>query len=290
MRLPNLPKKLPLSLARWKPHIQRINLHAHRTWLRLVSPVQNLDRLLQKAAQPGSCTNISLHLLRRKLGDDLYLNIPARALTLCIRRLTNPVAPRDHVLGYFILDEDWQKYHQDIRKTFIYEETAALVQNPEAIRESAWYKKTLANIAAGRYMLRHRKLLTTQEALDDYLNLCGKLLASVRAKGLLRLSGLDAEQRNAYQGATRQSSWEDAEVDLGLAVNAAGDVYRTADGQHRGALAVILNLPSIPVELRLTRRDWLRAALAKRPDLRPTDALRLAIRDLESDLQSKFGR
>lgn len=256
-----------------------------RSLLRLLSFVQNPDRMLEKAVRQNATGNVSLFLLRRTLGDELFLTVPARALAMTLDRRHDIPGGIEQMQGHFVLDGDWTKTcYSTIRSSF-FNEAKALLEHGSNIKESKWYGQVVAKMRKGLYLQRHRRAIRTVDELDDYLGAYAILLESIRKNGVLKRSSLSDEEKMAHHVNIRSRGSERKEVDLGIAIDGNSKVYRVADGHHRSAMALLLGLPAIPVELRVVHRDWLRTVLTKYPQSSPTKALCSAIKEFEAGLR-----
>jgi hypothetical protein len=90
-----------------------------------------------------------------------------------------------------------------------------------------------------------------------YFRHTAELCRSIGETGLLRRSDYGTRLASLARPSVRLPWIEFGEVDIGVAVGAAGEVYRFASGKHRTAAAQVLKIRSMPVEIRMVHADWL---------------------------------
>jgi hypothetical protein len=182
-------------------------------------------------------------------------------------------------LGASFLDgADWSGALMPLADLPVHSEMADLIRFGEDFRNSPSYKRLLRLLNRGRPVKRNMVALSSPELIDRYFMTYLNLLNSVRSHGLLPRAAAPGE--TTWKSAARRRS----ERDIGIAIGADGELLRFRHGQHRTALAQLLGLPAIPVELRMVHTDWLKRQVA-RTKLPPAEALLAGL--AEYDLQHR---
>lgn len=184
-------------------------------------------------------------------------------------------------IGTSFLDgADWSGALNSIGNSPIHRELSELIAADLDYRGTRSYRVQLKCAAKGRPVRRNGIALIGREEIDAYYRYCADLVASVRTHGILsrhsfgRLAGLRLEHPDA-----RPPGLDSAERDVGVAINADGELIRHLGGKHRTAIAQALGLPSMPVELRMVHVGWLRGEM-ERMQLPAHQALPRAIGEL----------
>jgi hypothetical protein len=134
-----------------------------------------------------------------------------------------------------------------------------------AYRSTGAYASLIKAAECGKPMWRQQILLDRRELIDLYFERFSALFRSIREHGVLSYNRLRERERA-----------EPGERNVGVAIGCDGQLYRLPGGQHRTAIAKVLGLPSMPVEVRLIHTKWLSGVMSKSSH-RPTDAVREGI-------------
>lgn len=272
-----VPKKRAAS--RWSLAEKAVHLATPLIANRVVFPKLLKRSLVNLHQNPGPCLPISWAsayfgnrlvfsvaplILQQKLADDVEIN-------------GKPIW-----LGRYFLDgADWSGALQKLSDLPVYREMTDVVRFASDFRQSPSYMWMLRCIEKGRPVIRNTVALSTQELLDQYFIAYLNLLNSIRHHGLLPHS----DAPNYFiPAALRPAIRKRSERNIGVAIGPDGELLRFRHGQHRTALAQLLGLPAIPVELRMVHTDWLKRQVA-RTKLPPAEALLAGL--AEYDLQHR---
>jgi hypothetical protein len=249
-------------------------------------PVRSLlfsGAVLRRAAQAphplGFC--VWLPAMQKRLGEALYLSVPGKilqqGLVLTVPRGERALRLRAYFVGY----GDWGRLSGNIQHSSIFQEMKAVLECDGQYRESPWYQQRVAELGKGRFLQRHGTMLASAELLDDYMQGSVAIYRSVREYGLLRQQDVHKSAIHTPSPKIRSEKLAKLEVGMGAAIGPKGEIFRTADAQHRSSLAVLLDLKAVPVDVRMIHGDWLRTVLQANPSLSPTRALVKALGEVQ---------
>ncbi len=206
------------------------------------------------------------------------------AIPHCGERLTVAVSPaevdlvmydwvaaggrRFHVDRFFVGGGDWSPLLDPVEDSSICREARELHEAGMDRHATHVYRRYLERARAGRPVRRNKVPLATDAAVDAYFDRFVGLFESVRRHGILRRETLSRADEEALGGIGRElpmrrlwSEW--VEKEIGVAISAHGELIKLPGGQHRTAIARVLGLATIPVQVRLVHRDWWRRTIAE---------------------------
>lgn len=181
------------------------------------------------------------------------------------RRLSDFVA--DHRgprwIGSSFLDAaDWSGAVLSLRKSPIHREMGQLVRADLDFRQIAAYRVLLRRAELGSPSVRNGVVLAGPAEVDAYFRYCADLAASMRQHGVVPRSELKSVRiAAAKHRAARPRLVDHAERDIGVAITETGELVRHLGGKHRTAIARVLRLPRIPVEVRFVHVRWLKGQM-----------------------------
>lgn len=219
----------------------------------------------------------------RYFGQALHLEIAPSRLK---RRISDYVRdPRgDRWAGKWFLDAgNWRDVLSPIEKSPIHREMRELVAAGPDYRDTNVYRTFLQSIEAGEPRTRNGIALKTVEHLEAYVRYCRDLIKSMRKRGIVRHSVSGRFYRLRVKHRDIRSMFMDfTERDIGVAIAEDGEIVRHLGGKHRTAIAQALELPLLPVEVRMVHIGWLSEQVRK-TDLPSHLALVEGIRELATD-------
>jgi hypothetical protein len=194
----------------------------------------------------------------RYFGPGLHLEInPARLK----RRISDYVRDSrgDRWAGKWFLDAgDWRDVLSPIEKSPIHREMSELVAAGADYRDTSVYRTLLHSLETGDPRTRNGISLSTVEHLEAYMRYCRDLIKSMRKRGIVRHSVSGAFYRLRVKHRDIRSMFMDfTERDIGVAIAEDGEIVRHLGGKHRTAIAQALDLPLLPVEVRMVHIRWL---------------------------------
>jgi hypothetical protein len=194
----------------------------------------------------------------------------------------------DRWAGTSFLDAgDWSEVLAPIEQSPIHREMSELVAAGADYRDSTVYRTLLHCIEIGEPRTRNGIPLRTVDHLEAYFRYCRDLIKSMRKRGVVRHSVSGAFHRLRVKHRDIRSVLLDAtERDIGVAVGEGGEIIRHLGGKHRTAIAQALDLPLLPVEVRMVHVRWL-AVQMKQTGLPAHLALVAGIRSLAGTWPAK---
>ena len=220
-------------------------------------------------------------------GMTLQLDLdPARL----VRRLSDYVLDGSGAkwVGTSFLDAaDWSAALSPIEQSPIHREMCELVAAGPDYRDTRAYRNLAYAIEIGRPGSRNGVPVTTTKEIEAYFDYCWDLIKSARKRGVVRhrISGAFHRLRVKHRDA-RSPAFDSSERDIGVAINANGEIVRHLGGKHRTAIAQALKLPWLPVEIRLVHVGWIVKQM-KRTGLPAHLALAQGVADLRANGEAR---
>ncbi len=244
--------------------LQKLSLLAGREFVRLLPPgfrQRWLARRLSCAVGVGAaCAGFSLPVswVLTALPVGLQLNLPTRALGV---RLHDWVSCRGrvvHTADFFLFNGDWAPLLIDAEATRTMQEARSIFAAGLNFQKAGVYREDCARLAQGRYFRRNKTLIDSRALLDQYYHRFVSLFESIGRHGVLPLS--DARQREpGFDAPSAVRDWTVSlgEREIGVAIGPLGEVIVLPGAKHRLAVATVLGIERVPVEVRMVHRDWL---------------------------------
>ena len=238
-----------------------------------------LGRAMAEAARRNGGFYLGGFAASRALGSELWIDIdPAivdRRLEHRFRHDGRVYNIRDMFLGA----GDWTPLIRGLDRSSTNREVAEIVLAEFDYRATPSYRSALERAPGPKPMQRNFVVLSSEEKVEAYFRQTAEMCRSIQEFGLVRRSDYGRRLSSFASPSVRLPWIEFGEVDVGVAVGAAGELYRFASGKHRTAAARALKLKSMPVEIRLVHADWLARQMAE-TGLGPVAALRRGIEAL----------
>lgn len=224
-------------------------------WLRAWLDVRiNRNLVLSKAAG-GFFLPVS-YVLRAYSGY-LCFSLPARRLDT---RLRDWVVSGDKVVhtgDFFLFRGDWSGLLHRADSTRTFHEAQAIYAAGLNFRESVTYREDFRQIKRGKPLRRNKVLIDTPELLDQYYQRFVELFLSIEKHGVLSLAQARTFEPSFDSGsAVRDWKVSRGEREIGVAIGAQGEVVVLPGGKHRLAIASVLGVDQVPVELRMVHCQW----------------------------------
>jgi hypothetical protein len=220
-------------------------------------------RRLARAMASGSpllTGSIPRHHARAYFGDELTVWVDPAGLAMRLRNNVtdgrNPFLLSDR----FIDGADWSRIVAPEADLPEHREMFQLAVYRDRFPEMPAFADLLASARRQRPQRRNHRELASDEDVFAYFRHYLALVESIerdgfqdrRALGRYRLPGTSGRfQPHAHRR------------NIGVAIASNGEVYRFLGGRHRLAIAQGLNVPEIPVDVRLLHADWLRAEMRR---------------------------
>ena len=256
-----------IRYTRVKPHQQtRKNVVLEAASL-YASPVLGsrlvFPRLFNRAAESllrgRRSAAIPVSLARWYFGEKLLIHVdPARLTRRISDFVREPKGPR-WVGSYFLDSADWSRALSQIASTPVHKEMSQIVEAGLDYRATEAFAALNRIASEGRPTQRNGVVLKGRDEIEAYFRYCVGLITSVREHGIARQQfGSFNNPAGAADRRVRSMALDWTERDVGVAINADGELIRHLGGKHRTAIAQALHLPSMPVEVRMVHVNWLR--------------------------------
>lgn len=197
-------------------------------------------------------------------GDRLLVEIDPAWMTRVMKAWLTDGRRQLHTLDAFLSGARWRGLALPLGSTEVTRQMQELFANGMDHTRTATYAKMLASLREGKPASRRRQILDSEAAIERYFADVRALVDSIRAHGLL--------SHRAGSAAF------DVDRDIGVALDADGDIVKLPGGQHRVAIAAVLGIPRIPVEVRMVHTELLRSVTA-REGLDPVEGVLAACSD-----------
>lgn len=247
-----------------------LSLREQRAFLNLFhnASAQSLKRLspsllrfvLQSALKKPANKPLFLPVAYGKaaLGEQINLSIDPTKLTFRLHDWVHTGERPYHVNDYFLCAADWAPALNPIAKTPVYIEAMQLHAAGLDYKSTPAYENYLKRLERGIAPTRNKAALDTREKINLYFERFISLFNSIQTHGLV---SIEQARRIAttLNSSSAIRSWRTnfGESNLGIAIGPTGEVVALPGGQHRLAIAIAMQLPRIPVELRLIHTAYL---------------------------------
>ncbi len=215
------------------------------------------------------------------LGEKLHVTFPTKQLATGLRDWISNGEHVIHTNSYFIGGGKWDAIIYRLSSLPVFREAQELYECDMRFRETASYRRYHIRMQQNDPIRRQHVLMSSTEQVDAYFEKFVTLFESIRENGLLKQFEWGGVEKYPWPVSTF-SRWRAGQLenDIGLAIDADGRIHKLPGGQHRTAIATVLGLPSIPVQVRLVHREWLRKISSE--DVPLSEALTHAIAAIAS--------
>jgi hypothetical protein len=198
-----------------------------------------------------------------RLSDRLLTRIPTAAIKLRLADWVRCGGSRLHVSTRFLGAGDWSGISSSVLDSPVVREARAIFQHELNYRTVPAYARYRQRAQAGNPVRRNNIALSCPGLIDAYFQRFVDLFRSIQLYGVQ-----SRKEYNSYAGLSRPSSirrlqTEWGEKEIGIAIGAEGQVYRLPGGQHRAAIAIVLGIDALPVQVRLVHSQWVLQRLAE---------------------------
>ncbi|HUF43863.1 MAG TPA: hypothetical protein VMN43_00840 [Aestuariivirgaceae bacterium] len=255
------------------------------TALRRLLPlgINQFERRLGRAMAEAARRNAGFYLggfaAQRALAGELWIDIDPAMVDRRIDHRLRHDGRAYNIRERFLGAGDWTPLLRRLERSSTHREVAEIVQAGFDYRATSSYRKGLDRSRGPKPMRRNFVLLSSPAKVEAYFRQTAEMCRSVQQLGILRRSSYGWRPASFATPSVRLPWIEFGEVDIGIAIGPAGELYRFASGKHRTAAAQALKLKSMPVEIRLVHADWLARQMAS-TGLGPVAALRCGIETL----------
>ena len=245
----------------------------------LVGVERDLYVLMADAARHGTGFYLSGFAARRALGQGLVIDVDPAILEQRLDHRVRLGGRSFNIRDSFIGAGDWTPLLRVLRRSSSHREVTEIVAAGFDYRQTPSYRKSLDRASGDNPVKRNHVVLSSPGKVEAYFRQTAELCRSIGESGLSRRSDYGPRLASLASPSVRLPWIEFGEVDIGVAIGAAGEVYRFASGKHRTAAAQVLRIKSMPVEIRMVHADWL-VRLMEDTGLAPAAALRRGIETL----------
>jgi len=219
-------------------------------------------RVVQQAMQRTKSYQLPSEWVCAGTGPDLRLNIPTKHIQLRMADWISLQGRTVHAFDHFLLGGDWSAVCKPIDQTRVYKEVQDLLAFGENFAQSPTYQAYVQQLTAGKVMRRAHVNLLSRQDVDAYYHRSLALVASIQQHGFLaQPKAVLTDVRRAGFAGWRSKLWDWQDHEMGIAIDATGQVIRLPGGQHRTAIALLLQMPTLPVQLRVVHPEWVKAQM-----------------------------
>jgi hypothetical protein len=232
--------------------------------------------LAERCLRSGA--DVPLGLVLPAAGPQLLGRVATAGVSLRLHDWFNYHGRSAHVGGFFQLGGNWQPLLSLIDDSLVMREAQQVHDAGFRFANTVIYDQYVRRIGMGKPVLRGKVVLDSIDLIDAYFSRYVALFRSIEADGLQHRAVHDrvGPQRVGLNG-WRQRLAEWGEREIGVAIGENGQLLRLPGGQHRAAIARVLGLPLLPVQVRLVHADW----LARQPEPSPWQAIQRALQQAQ---------
>lgn len=174
-----------------------------------------------------------------------------------------------HIHRFALGAGDWSGLLLPVVENTVFQEAQQLNAVDFRFREAQVYAAYREAMERGRPRMRNYVLLDSPARIDAYFLGFIELFESIALHGLQRRRAMRQKAATQPPATTRsKASWlrwfnRWSECDIGIAVGAQGTLHRLPGGQHRMAVAHVLNIGTVPVTARLIHADWVETQVTR---------------------------
>jgi hypothetical protein len=181
------------------------------------------------------------------LANELLIDYPPAEIDAFLADWVFDGERRSHTSDNFLSSGDWTPISSPIMDSPVAREALELKACDLDFRATDAYAEMVRATECGKALRRQQVLLDRRELIDDYFRRFAALFRSIREEGVL-----------PYHLLREKGKAQSGERNVGIGIGCGGEVYRLPGGQHRTAIAKVLGLSAMPVEVRLVHTGWLR--------------------------------
>jgi hypothetical protein len=260
---------IPLRRAEltWRDrHWRLLRLGTHACLAKALGPVLPLEWILHRACR-AVCGQVGGFALPTPLalahfGDILLIDVPTASVQLRLPDWVGCGTARLHLSDCFIGGGNWRKIAQPVAGSSVFAEARELAEHGLDYRRTRAFINYLEGAQAGKPMTRNGVRLDSSALVEGYFERFVALFRSIEKCGVRRLAAVrNGGPETACPPLIRGWAKEWGEREIGIAIGETGEIYRLPGGQHRTAIAIVLGVEALPVQIRLIHAQWLRQAL-----------------------------
>jgi hypothetical protein len=254
--------------------------------LRFLLPIEwMLKRGLAEAERRGQGFFVATPYVLSRMGERLMTEIPTAALRLRLADWISWGGSSLHIGTRFIGAGDWSGISSSLMDSPVVREAYEIFEQGLNYRAIPAYASYLERADNGNPVRRNNILLSSRDLVDAYFRRFVDLFRSIQLHGVLRRKDhfrcADLSRPSAIRGL--HAEW--GEKEIGIAIGRKGQLYRLPGGQHRAAIAIVLGLDTVPVQVRLVHSEWALQRLREHGG-KPSDAILDGIRCRAKILES----
>jgi hypothetical protein len=215
-----------------------------------------LRRGMAEAESRGQGFFVPASYVLSRFSDRLLMEIPAAAIKLRLADWVSWGDSRLHLGSRFIGAGDWSGISSLVMDSPVAREAHEIFEHRLDYRVTLAYARYLERAEKGNPVRRNNIVLSSRELVASYFERFVDLFRSIQTHGVLR-----RKEHCRYAGLSLPSSIrrlraEWGEKEIGIAIGREGKVYRLPGGQHRAAIAIVLGVDLLPVQVRLVHSEW----------------------------------
>ena len=216
-----------------------------------------LKRALRQAERERGF-RLSPYYALNYFGERLLVEIDPASMTRVMKTWLTDGRRQVHTLDAFLSGARWRGLALPLHSTEVTRQVQELFAAGMDHTRTTAYANMLQALREGKPVSRRRQMMDSEAAIERYFADVRALVESIRAHGVVSHRGGSA----AF----------DVDRDIGVALDADGDIVKLPGGQHRVAIAAALGIRRIPVEVRMVHTGLLRSVMG-RNGLDPVEAV-----------------
>lgn len=206
------------------------------------------NNMLEASLKDDKCFHIFFVLIKLRFKKNLIIQINPSHLKYTLKdwvKIDNTeIVNTNH---YFIGSGDWKNILFEIEKTPVFRELNELIKCDFDYKNTKLYARYVENIQNNIPSKKQHRVLDSKEAINSYFKKFIDLYDSIKTRGFLPAHHF-VDFKNK---------------EIGIAILQDGTIVKMIGAQHRVAIAKVLKIQSIPVEIRMIHKDYLNVICAK---------------------------
>lgn len=227
--------------------------------------------LRYQLAQLDQCGGFALHPLHAQkfYGKKLLIQLPLERIQYAMHDWVGTGAQTLHTSDYFLTSQDLLSISLRTENMQVYRHAQELQAANWEYQKTRVYQQFCNASASGKPITKQQIVLDSIEAVNGYFERFKKLYQSMQKNGMLSNAEISRIENIP------------PDREIGIALDSSGAIIKLQGGQHRFAIAKLLNISHIPVEVRMIHRDLI-AQACHSPKKSPVQAIVSLVRKLDS--------
>ncbi len=197
---------------------------------------------------------VPIRLAHRMLGEQLTVECDPKKIVHRISARLRPSLSR----RYFVVGGDWDLNPDVLQTQLHYREIAEMFRNNHVAKNCRTFREAMNDIKSGKLVQFRDLVMRNEEDVLCYYRRLSALISSIAEHGYQRQEQLARKNLGShFDDGIRLPGGRRTESEIGVAIGRIGEYLFFKKGHHRLAIAAMLGLKRVPVEIRFVHTGWL---------------------------------